>query len=157
MGKKEGLPSSSEFIKLRAAEDKKIVEKNKLLINQIEKRVDYNLKDMLEHGDGGQKVPINLQQSFNDVTARKKDGEFINKGRYAYRCSLNAFNNALPSGIVVTTKMMMLLRDMKALQLAKSHMGLYERGQSEQVIISLLILVLIMLLSLCLFPSLQKV
>ena len=137
MGPKKELLSTSSFLKERELENKKILTENEVFIVQIKNRVDHNLAILQKDGDGGQKYPMDMQQCFNDVTARKKDNEFIKKGRFSFHCSLNTFNNALPSGMVVTVKTLNVLRDLKLYHLAVKHMKLTLEKKNEQVIYSL--------------------
>ena len=136
MGPKKEVLSLDAFLEVRALEDKKIVAENELLMQQLKARIDYQKNKLLQDGDGGLEYPMDLHD-FNSVHARKKESEFINKGRFLYNCSLNAFNNALPSGKVVTVNVFNLLRDMKVYHLAKGNMVLYLEGVNQQVILSL--------------------
>ena len=128
------LPTRQEYNAAKDKADKETVIANRALIANVSERVKANLAKIRSVGDGGLKYPLSMPR-FNDVEERKTNKEFIKKGHHAYRCSLNAFNNALPSGILVTPKIMMLLRDMKLLQLMKSAMGLYDENRNSKVIV----------------------
>ena len=133
---KQRLPSRLSYANNKDKEDKETVAANHNLIAKVAARVEANLAEIRSDGDGDQKYPLSMPQ-FNDVRARKTVKEFVRKSHFETRCALNAFNNALPSGILITPRMMMLLRDMKLLQLMRSAIGLYKNQRNPKVIVLL--------------------
>ena len=118
--------SRSEFEAARKEEDERLKVENQTLHDQVEARVQHNLTAFRTLDN----YPLNMT-NFNDLAVRKVPNEFVKKGRYSFRCALNALNNALPTNIMITPPQMMLLRDMKLLQLIKCALKLFQKGEGK--------------------------
>ena len=117
------MMSRAEFEQARKEEDAIIITENQTLHDQVEARVQHNIAVFRTLPN----YPLDMT-NFNDLAVRKLPKEFVKKGRHSYRCSLNALNNALPTKIMLTPTDMMLLRDMKLLQLIEGAIELFRQG-----------------------------
>ena len=67
MGPKKALLSRDEFEKERAAEDRKINAENDVFIQNVEARVAFQQKKLLEFGEGGLTYPIDMKNRLSEL------------------------------------------------------------------------------------------
>ncbi len=102
-------------VTVKSSSRDKILSNNNIIISKVKRRVDHNLKIHTE----SKNFPLKCD-NFESIEMRKDYiSEFSKKGKYAYRCTLNALNNCLPRGIYLNYDHMHILRDLKLLHLSK--------------------------------------